>query len=219
MAEIDPDGPARTRRALHGVAELVLAGPQYRAAGTIRLRIVAGGFATVGEPSLAVLAGAEGCRLAGPGGEWPIAGSTCAALAGAAGVGAGAPVGVYGEGSGVAADEPLALDEAVAAHLAGCLATGELALRTFAPDRDPVLWPEHFDLAIGVDGAAGDGVNYGVSLGDDAVPEPYAYVGPWRRREGEFWNVPFGAARPLRLLGGADGVAGFFRAGARAAAG
>ena len=40
------------RRSLHAVAELVLAGPQYRATGKLRLRVVPGGFATVLAPEL-----------------------------------------------------------------------------------------------------------------------------------------------------------------------
>ncbi len=41
---------ASTRRALHGVAELVLAGPQHLVGDTVRLRVVPDGFATtVGE--------------------------------------------------------------------------------------------------------------------------------------------------------------------------
>ena len=40
------DELAATRRSLHGVAELVLAGPQYRATGRLRLGMVPGGFAT-----------------------------------------------------------------------------------------------------------------------------------------------------------------------------
>jgi hypothetical protein len=70
---------------------------------------------------------------------------------------------------------------------------------------EPVLWPEHFDLAVTV-----DEVNYGVSPGDTYLDEPYAYVGPWQARTGPFWNAPFGAARPLSELGDADAVAGFF---------
>ena len=42
----------------------------------------------------------------------------------------------------------------------------------------PVLWPEHFDVGITL-----DKVNYGVSPGDDDIPEPYAYVGPWTPRK------------------------------------
>ena len=52
----------RTRTALHGVAELLLAGPQYDASGTIRLRVVAGGIATVAEPDLRLV----GTELRGP---------------------------------------------------------------------------------------------------------------------------------------------------------
>jgi len=36
-----------TRRSLHGVAELLIAGPQHRAHGTIRLRATPGGFGAV----------------------------------------------------------------------------------------------------------------------------------------------------------------------------
>ena len=64
-----------------------------------------------------------------------------------------------------------------------------------------MLWPEHLDVGI-----ASAEVNYGVSPGDAHLPEPYAYVGPWTPRTGEFWNTEFGAARPLSALGGADAV-------------
>src|SRR4029079_4267670 len=76
-------------------------------------------------------------------------------------------------------------------------ALGERALTAFAPDVTAVLWPEHFDLAI----TLADG-HYGVSPGDAEIPEPYAYVSPWdlSALSGGFWNVPFGAARPLARL-------------------
>jgi hypothetical protein len=48
------DELALTRRCLHGVGELVLAGPQYRATGKLRLGVVPGGFATVMTPQLRV---------------------------------------------------------------------------------------------------------------------------------------------------------------------
>ena len=76
----------------------------------------------------------------------------------------------------------------------------------------PVLWPEHFDLAIDV-----DEVNYGVSPADGYHGAPYAYVGPWTPREGEFWNAPFGAVRAATELADADAVAAFFVAGRSAA--
>ncbi|OLP58852.1 hypothetical protein BJM39_25905 [Salmonella enterica subsp. enterica serovar Javiana] len=71
-----------------------------------------------------------------------------------------------------------------------------------------MLWPEHFDIAVTL-----DRVNYGVSPGDETIASPYAYVGPWDRADGEFWNAPFGAARTLRELGSADAVLAFFRQG------
>ena len=56
---------ALTRRTLHAVAELVLAGPQYRATGKLRLGVVPGGFATVLRPELRVVGG----RVAAAGGS------------------------------------------------------------------------------------------------------------------------------------------------------
>ena len=47
---VDPSRRAATRRSLHGVAELVLAGPQYRTSGSIELRVTPGGFATTVAP-------------------------------------------------------------------------------------------------------------------------------------------------------------------------
>jgi hypothetical protein len=193
-----------TRRAWHGAAELLLAGPQYRSHGTIRLRVMPGGFATVAGPEVrvdidAVVAGDR---------RVPLVGTTYAAAGTALGIVAGGPAGVYHDGSGAGPDDPVAVDATAARYLAGCFAVGDAALRRFAPDQTPVLWPEHFDVGITL-----DEVNYGVSLGDASVGEPYAYVGPWKPRAGDFWNLPFGAARPLRELGGEDGVAVFFAVG------
>ena len=91
----------------------------------------------------------------------------------------------------------------------GALALGQEALLAFAPAEAPVLWPEHFDVAIRV-----DEVNYGVSPGDGFSAEPYAYVGVAAAPAGDaFWNAPFGAAVPLRELPGVAAVSGFFTAG------
>jgi hypothetical protein len=193
-----------TRRCLHGVAELVLAGPQYRRTGEIQLRVSPGGFATVFEPALRVdraelVVGAR--RLA-------LAGTTFAELGAAAGVEAGAPAGLYHDGSGVDLSEVVSVDETAAGYLADWFALGEQALRRLAPDATPVLWPEHFDLAISI----GE-VNYGVSPGDAAVPEPYAYVGPWQPHAGEFWNMSFGAARTRPELPDLDALLAFLAEG------
>ncbi|WP_067185070.1 hypothetical protein [Microtetraspora niveoalba] len=199
----------RTRRALHGVAELVLAGPQYRLSGTIRLRPVPGGFATITAPELRIECDT---LVTGGGRTLPLRDVTYAALAEAAGVRPGAPEGLYRDGSGVEPDEPVEVDPVAAEYIADCLAIGETALRRLEPELIPVLWPEHFDLAV-----TSDEVNYGVSLGDDAIEQPYAYVGPWRARQGAFWNMPFGAARPISELGGADAVTAFLEEGRRQA--
>lgn len=194
-----------TRRSLHGIAEVVLAGPQYRTAGRIRLRVTPGGFGTTLEPDLRL----DGDQLVAGPRRITLDGATYAGIAREAGVDAGAPEGLYKDGSGVELDEKIVLDaEALRAALSA-FATGEEALRRFAPAELPVLWPEHFDLAITV-----DEINYGVSTGDGYSPEPYAYVGPHRPRQGPFWTAPFGAARALREL--AD-VAAFFEEGREAA--
>jgi hypothetical protein len=190
-----PDTLVPTRQSLHAIAELLLAGPQYRLSGTIRLRIRPGGFGTVSEPALRI----DGDQLVHGEHRVTASGVSLARLAEAAGVAAGAPAGLYPSGSGAALGDPVSLDPAAARHLAECFAIGDAALRRLDPAQQPVLWPEHFDVAITL-----DEVNYGVSPGDSYLAEPYAYVGPWRPRTGDFWNAPFGAARPLRELGGAE---------------
>jgi hypothetical protein len=197
---------AVTRRSLHAVAELVLAGPQYRATGRLRLRVVPGGFATTLTPGLRV----DGSRVVGEGGAAvAIGGRTPRALGAELGVAAGRPEGAYGGGSGVEPDEVLAVDPEQAGVIMAALAVGRDALAAFAPGESPVLWPEHFDVGIRV-----NDVNYGVSPGDDFIEEAYAFVGVSAQPAGDvFWNAPFGAARPLRELPDASAVTGFFAAG------
>jgi hypothetical protein len=195
-----------TRRQLRGVAESLVAGPQYRAAGTIRLAVRPDGFAATALP-LSVHATEftwqdDSAPLTGPVG----------ALAAAAGVDYGPPVGVYDLRDPLPADAELDIDPGAAELLHRCLYAGGFALKQALPDGHPVLWPEHFDVAV-----TEAEVNYGVSAGDEQHPLPYAYVGPWTPRTGAFWNAPFGALRPLdpahdvdRL---AEEIAGFFAEG------
>ena len=200
------DELAVTRRSLHGVAELVLAGPQYRAAGKLRLGVVPDGFATTFTPRLRV----DGCRVAGAEGT-PVAisGRTPRSLGAELGLVAGRPEGAYEGGSGVDPDEILSVDADQADVIMGALALGHEALVAFAADETPVLWPEHFDVAIRV-----HDVNFGVSPGDGFSAEPYAYVGVAVPAAGDvFWNAPFGAAVPLRELPDAAAVTGFFAEG------
>jgi hypothetical protein len=197
-----------TRRSLHGLAELVLAGPQYATSGSIRLRVTSGGFGTESAPNLRV----DGLELVTETRRVPL-GGTFADLARAAGVEARALRDVYDEGPGVAEDDPVEVQPEAAAVILEAFARADAALRAFAADEEPVLWPEHFDIGISL-----DEVNYGVSPGDKHMSEPYAYVGPWAPREGSFWNTPFGAARPLTQLTDMASVADFFREGATRAA-
>jgi hypothetical protein len=198
---------ASTRRALHGVAELLIAGPQYRIQGTIRLRVTPGGFGgTVSEVCV------DGIDLVHAIRREPLTG-TARQVAVALGIDAGPPEGLYTDGSGVGEDDPLVVDAAAAASIASWFATGDAALRdAFDAAAEPVLWPEHFDLAVVV-----DEVTYGVSPGDSAWPRPYAYVAPWRRRSGAFWNAPFGAGRDAAELDEVAAMTDFFLAGRAAA--
>jgi hypothetical protein len=192
-----------TRRSLHAVAEQVLAGPQYRATGSIRLTVLPGGFGQVEGP-LRI----QGAALVNGTGRVPLTG-TIADLAAAVGVAPGAPDN-YGEHAEFAPDEELAVDAAAAELLERWFENGDAALRELAPDVERVLWPEHFDVGIQL-----DEVNYGVSPGDACYPRPYAYVGPWTPREGEFWNAPFGALRYADELPDAAAVAAFLAEGRR----
>lgn len=196
-----------TRRSLHAVAEQLLAGPQHRTQGTIRLRITPGGFGQIAGPWRV-----DDGELVGPDQRVPLTG-TIADIAQAVGVEAGAPT-IYADHADLAADASLTVDPAAAAELADWFARGDAGLRGFAPDEQPVLWPEHFDLGIAV-----DEVNYGISPGDGGHAAPYAYIGPWTKREGPFWNTAFGSLRPAAELPDADAVATYFAAGRDAAAG
>jgi hypothetical protein len=195
-----------TRRALHAVAEQVLAGPQYRSAGTIRLNITPGGFGQVKGP-LRV----EGDELVGERGRAPLRG-TITELAAAVAVEPGVPEGLYSDHAELGPADPIDVDPAAAAEIADWLARGDQALRALAPDVEPVLWPEHFDLGIQL-----DEVNYGISPGDAGHPRPYAYVGPWKLRTGPFWNAPFGALRAADELPDTAAVLAFFSEGRAAA--
>jgi hypothetical protein len=199
-----PQNLEHTRQLLHGVAELVLAGPQYAESHDIRLRVTPGGFGTVTAPDLRV----DGLELVAPTARLPL-GGTIGGLARAAGVEARSLRDVYDDGPGVTEADRLQVDPGAVAVILDAFARGDAALRAFAPDQEPVLWPEHFDLGISL-----DEVNYGVSPGDSHVPEPYAYVAPWSPRAGAFWNAPFGAARPVTELGDVSSLVMFFREGA-----
>ncbi|MFD0637075.1 hypothetical protein ACFQ9X_41460 [Catenulispora yoronensis] len=168
-------GHKQTRDSLHAIAELLLAGPQYRRDRTIRLTVIPGAISTVTTPELR----ADHLNVWADGTPVAIEGATYAELAARLGVTAGAPEGLYHDGSGAQPADRPELDPAAAQELLAALYRGDQALRIFAPDATPVLWPEHFDI-----GVTADEVNYGVSLGDSYLDEPYMYVGPHKPREG-----------------------------------
>jgi len=202
---MDVDTFQASRRSLHGVAELVLAGPAYTHDGDIRLRPTPDGFGVWKQPGPRI----DGVELVAGTRRIPL-GGTVQALADAAGVAPRTLTDVYSGGSGMGLADAIEVDPAAAELIAAAFADGEIALAEFAPDAESVLWPEHFDIGISVDA---ERVNYGVSPGDSYEPWPYAYVGPWEPREGEFFNAAFGAARRLSELGDAAAITAFFAEG------
>ena len=193
-----------TRKALHAVAELVLAGPQYRRSGTIRLRITPGGFGTVTAPDLRV----DGIDLVSGTTRVSLKATTPGAVAAAAGVDAGIAAGVYHDGGGAGPDDQIDVDADAAARIAAAYALGVTALQRLDATQTAVLWPEHFDVSITV-----DEIDFGVSPGDSWLDEPYAYVSLGHAGTGPFWTAPFGAARPMRDIPDADALASFFATG------
>ena len=144
-----------TRRQLRGVAESLIAGPQYRSSGTIRLAVRPDGFAAVTIP-VAV----HGTELVLPNDAVPLAG-TVRSVAEAAGIESGPPEGVYEIADPLPPDAELTLDAEAAEWMYRSHYAGGHALEKLLPEQHPVLWPEHFDVA-----ATEDEVNYGVSAGD-----------------------------------------------------
>jgi hypothetical protein len=205
MAE-PADSYTRTRRSLHGLAELVVAGPRFRETGDLRLRVRPEGIGTWDDPVVA-LAGGE---LVTPTARLVLHGLTISEAALQAGLEASPLDDVYGDGPHVAPSETVHLDPGSVRVVETAFRLGDDALRAFRPAAERTLWPEHFDVATTV-----DDVNYGVSPGDGYLDRPYAYVGPHHPLTGDFWNAPFGAARLVDDLGDVAGITAFFSEGAR----
>ncbi|MGU3433190.1 hypothetical protein ACNHUS_09230 [Actinomycetes bacterium M1A6_2h] len=203
---MDNDLLDATRKSLHAVAERLIAGPQYAESGTIRLEVSPRGFRGVSS-STAV----DGTDLVTAQGRTPLSGSI-RSVAAAAGI-APVPPSLYEPTAELGDDDALEIDPECAALIAHWLEQGDSALRAFAPEEAPVLWPEHFDLAVSV----GE-VTFGVSPGDASSPRPYAYVSPWTSRTGSFWNTSFGAARSIDEVGEKGALADFFQRGRAKAA-
>jgi hypothetical protein len=208
-ATTTPEAPeaatyATTRQRLHGIGECLMAGPQRRAGGRFTLRVTPGGFATTGGPALRIdgtnLVVDERTRVA-------IAG-TFADMADALGVDFGAPPDGYPDGSGASATDDVSLDTASAFLMQDWYLRADAALRVMAPRETPILWPEHFDVAILL-----DHTSYGASPGDDSNPTPYAYVSSTDHDGSDFWNAPFGAIRGYEQMRTVGDLVTFWRAG------
>jgi hypothetical protein len=203
-----------TRLALHALAEQVISPLRVQATGNeIALQVRPGGFGTpeLPEGGWVGVRGTDVVRVDADGAEERAAISSL--------LDAARFVGLDVAATGLT-DDPLEVHAGAATILADTWARGEEALTTFAEHaRDPsppILWPEHFDVAIEA-GAEADGTRatYGVSPGDADHPEPYAYVGPWKAPPetgpSTFWNATAftGAERPAD---DPDEIAAFFRA-------
>jgi hypothetical protein len=205
-----------TRRALHAVAEQVLAASRYATEGRIGLAAVPDGFGTptFGDNSrievqideLVVVNGDDVRREK----------LTTLRRAGElAGVEPKAPP-VYPAATAYDPDRPLDIDSDAARAVAEWFALVDAALRRVSADlTEPsaiTLWPEHFDLAL----TAAE-VNYGGSPGDDGHVEPYLYVGPFARPlpagDDAFWNEAFGASLPRAAVPDVDAAVAYFRRG------
>jgi hypothetical protein len=188
-----PPGFPRSREALHRLAEDVIKPAREQTSGEWTLIPTPSGFGTpvFGDDSQVRVEGTElVVREAGEERRAPITSLAAAAeLIGAR---------LLPEGLGGLSEEPLAVDPAAAAALAGAYALGQEALERLvagAGEEDaptaPTLWPEHFDIAIEMGAEAGGRrANYGLSPGDEDHEQPYFYVGPWTARpEGGLWNA------------------------------
>jgi hypothetical protein len=163
-----PAGFADTRKALHKVAEAVVA-PARQPPDEISLRYTRGGFGT----PFFEEDGAD-CQVRVEHGE------------------------LVRQKRKEETREPLPDVDIAAATALGdlygfaCSVLEEL--RAEQVDGDPSLvrlWPEHFDMAFEL-GSEKEGkrANFGASPGDADHDEPYLYVGPWNAEvSGELWNA------------------------------
>jgi hypothetical protein len=192
-----------TRRQLHGLAECLVAGPEYRATGEIALRITPVGFGTTAGPEIHL----NGRELVHGDRRVPAVGSF-GELADQLGVEFGAPANLYSEGSGARSDDVVDLDPAAVRLIVDWFMLSDAALRELDPSQQPILWPEHFDVAILLDNRS-----YGSSPGDDFHPTPYAYVSARDHDGGPFWNAPFGALKDAAECRSTGDLVAFWREG------
>jgi hypothetical protein len=197
-----------TRTSLHALAAQVIAPLRVQATGNeIALQVRPGGFGTPELPEGGWV-GTDGTDLVRVDGEGASEVTAITSLLDAADF-----VGLDDAASGLT-DDLLEVHAGAAEVLAEVWATGDEALRALDPTATPILWPEHFDIAIELGEAT-----YGVSPGDAEHPEPYAYISLWsppadlETGPDTFWNATTftGAERPW--TNDVDALLAFFRAG------
>jgi hypothetical protein len=199
----DPAALVATRRRLHGIGECLMAGPQRRAGGRFTLRVTPGGFATTGAPALRL----DGTDLVVDENRRVAVAGTFTELADVLGVDFGPPPDAYPDGSQAEPDDDTSLDAVAARFIAHWYLMTDAALRVMAPRQTPILWPEHFDVAILL-----DDTSYGASPGDAFHAEPYAYVSSDSLGDSDFWNAPFGAIRSHGQMQSVDDLVIFWSA-------
>lgn len=172
--------------------------------GEIALRVTDDGFATTAGPELRL----AGNQIVIGTGRWVPARGTFADVAAALGVTFGRPDLGYPDGSGAVPDDVIILDPTHLHLLLTWFSRSAAALRLLAPDQQPILWPEHFDVAVVIDNHS-----YGSSPGDDTYPGPYAYVSTPAGDGSPFFNVSFGALRPAEELTSVEDLVVFWREG------
>jgi len=198
----DPAVLAATRRRLHGIGECLMAGPQRRAGGRFTLRVTPGGFATTGGPALRL----EGTDVVVDESRRVAVAGKFSELAESLGVDFGPPPDAYPDGSEAGPSDEAALDAASAKFIQDWYLRSDAALRVLAPRQTPILWPEHFDVAIVL-----DETSYGASPGDGFHAMPYAYVSTSTHDDSDFWDAPFGAVRNHELMRSVDDLVTFWR--------
>jgi hypothetical protein len=188
-----PPSFVTTRGSLHRVAELVVA-PARKPDNEIALEPTPGGFGT---PWFSYGGAEHRVRVEGEELVHEIGGEAQHAPLGSLAV-ARKVVGELLPQDAELDDTPLELDGAASAALADWYGFGRAALEALVaeakPEDDPsppILWPEHFDIAVELGPEhRGARATYGFSPGDEAHAEPYAYVAPWADDvEGPLWRA------------------------------
>ena len=206
--EAVPAQLARTREALHRLAEHVISPARAHAHGKIGLRFTCGGFGT---PFFAedVQLRVVGDRLIVQIGEQERSAAITTLGQTATHVGSELLPEMTADIDPL--DDPLDVDLEASAFLGDWFGFGASVLeelRARVPDElEPSrvqLWPEHFDLAVEL-GSERDGrrAGYGASPGDELHPEPYLYVVPWHEvSPSQLWQATAfrGAELPYTTL-------------------